>query len=103
MGMLEDHKIELAVAEAFENSADARALALVQIAVDPAGTKAQLDELLAAARAHDEARATAEAALAAAEAKSAATDIAAAALEKRIAEQQLWIDPAQKHAAARCL
>jgi hypothetical protein len=56
MSIVEDLKIEAAVAAALADSADARALALVRIATDPKGTEDRLKELTAATAAHDAAR-----------------------------------------------
>ena len=56
-----DARIEIAIAEALNDSADARAAAMLRIASDPKGTKARLEELTATIKASDEARAAAEA------------------------------------------
>jgi chromosome segregation ATPase len=97
MGIADDLKIEAAVQAALAGSADARALALVQIAVDPAGTKARLEELTAATRAHDAARETAETDAAEAEAKVTDAEARQAEVVRRESEANAWIEQTKKN------
>jgi chromosome segregation ATPase len=101
MGIADDLKIEAAVQAAMASSAEARALALVGIAVDPAGTKARLDQLIAATKQHDEALSAAQAGQAAAEAKQADADARAAEVDRRVSDTQAWIERSTRDLQAR--
>jgi hypothetical protein len=97
MGIADDLKIEAAVQAALAGSADARALALVQVAVDPAGTKARLEELTAATRAHDTAREAAETTTAEAEAKVTDAEARQAEVVRRESAANAWIEQTKKN------
>jgi hypothetical protein len=108
MGIVDDLKIEQAVAAALEASADQRALALVQIAVDPEGTKVRIKELAEATAAHDAACQAAEAKVTEAEAKvteaerrETATNAWAEQTTKRLNERAAAADAAAEALANR--
>ncbi len=86
MNAVQDLKvIEQAVA-----AADQRALAMLSIASDPAGTRKRLDELTAATAAHDAAKAAAEAAEESAQGWKKKADEALSSMATKIAEFQSW-------------
>jgi hypothetical protein len=90
MGMVDDLRIEEAVQQALAASAEAKAMALVQLAADPKGCKQRIEELTAATKAHDDARAAAEQAIADAETKQADAESRLRTVAKREAEFLAW-------------
>lgn len=97
MNAVQDLKvIEQAVA-----AADQRALAMLSIASDPAGTRKRLDELSAATKAHDAAKAAAEAAEEAAQGWKAKADEALAAMAEKIKQFQDWSEGTERQLKQR--
>jgi hypothetical protein len=72
MGMVEDLRIEEAVQQALGASAEAKAMALVQLAADPEGCRKRITELVDTTKKQDEARAALDQAVEAAKAEQAA-------------------------------